>query len=635
MVNRTIIKLVTVTVLAMAVAIAGVVQIPAGGGTGTANKTGVFASGATSVVITHNLGVANVDSAVPYCTTGTTTKTTINPANITMSNITSTTVQLNFPAAAAAGNCALNLSGINGNPGSTGATGAAGVDGTPGAKWFVGSGAPSSGTGVNGDFYLNSVNGDVYGPKAAGAWPGSAASNIKGANGVGSAWYNGIGAPSAGLGVNGDFYLANNGDVYGPKNTTWGSVTQNLKGPTGTTGAAGSNGTNGTNGLDAAGCAITMAGSQRTITSAGSCSSGSGTHNISLVANVVCKDGSNNSSDVPWSESSGTVIISSFTGTCNIIGSGTGTIGSGSGDASTNTSTSVDSEVALFSGTGGKTFKRATGTGFAKLTSGVLSAASITASDIPSALSSTTSVNGTTIPNAVTLVQTSRTLTAGTGITGGGDLSADRTFALDTTYLNANYAPLGSDSSFTGIPTFNPTSSKGPIILTPWISAPSAPVAGTFGSDSTGQPAMYDGSAWHYSPTAATRLTGSGSLYLSSGYIVKGATPASKDLVLFDPVTGDSGRIQFKFPYAVTITKVTCNVKASTSATINLDKRAEGTPDTTGTSVLTSGLACITTGASTTTFSSASVAADTPVALTISAVSGTPDTLRVHVYYTY
>lgn len=45
------------------------------------------------------------------------------------------------------------------------------------------------------------------------------------------------------------------------------------------------------------------------------------------------------------------------------------------GDVSSNTSTSVDGEVALFSGTGGKTIKRATGTGIAKLTSGVLSTA--------------------------------------------------------------------------------------------------------------------------------------------------------------------------------------------------------------------------------------------------------------------
>jgi hypothetical protein len=45
------------------------------------------------------------------------------------------------------------------------------------------------------------------------------------------------------------------------------------------------------------------------------------------------------------------------------------------GDASTNTSTSVDSELALFSSTLGKTLKRATTTGILKGTSGVLSAA--------------------------------------------------------------------------------------------------------------------------------------------------------------------------------------------------------------------------------------------------------------------
>lgn len=46
--------------------------------------------------------------------------------------------------------------------------------------------------------------------------------------------------------------------------------------------------------------------------------------------------------------------------------------GGGTGDFSSNTSTSVDSEIVLFSGTGGKTGKRATGTGIAKITSGVL-----------------------------------------------------------------------------------------------------------------------------------------------------------------------------------------------------------------------------------------------------------------------
>lgn len=47
--------------------------------------------------------------------------------------------------------------------------------------------------------------------------------------------------------------------------------------------------------------------------------------------------------------------------------------GGGSGDVSSNTSVSVDSEVAIFSATTGKIIKRATGSGIAKLTSGVLS----------------------------------------------------------------------------------------------------------------------------------------------------------------------------------------------------------------------------------------------------------------------
>lgn len=46
----------------------------------------------------------------------------------------------------------------------------------------------------------------------------------------------------------------------------------------------------------------------------------------------------------------------------------------GAGDVASNTATSVVSEVALFADTTGKLIKRATGTGFAKLTSGVLSA---------------------------------------------------------------------------------------------------------------------------------------------------------------------------------------------------------------------------------------------------------------------
>lgn len=80
------------------------------------------------------------------------------------------------------------------------------------------------------------------------------------------------------------------------------------------------------------------------------------------------------------------------------------------GDASTNTATSVDSEVALFSGTGGKTLKRATGTGYAKLASGVLSAQS---TPIPSA-----DVNGGRTINAQTGTSYTFALSDGSGAGG-------------------------------------------------------------------------------------------------------------------------------------------------------------------------------------------------------------------------
>jgi len=70
-----------------------------------------------------------------------------------------------------------------GDPGTPGADGADGTDGADGSIWHIGSGVPSDGLGANTDFYLNSANGDVYGPKAAGVW-GSSSGNLKGATGA-------------------------------------------------------------------------------------------------------------------------------------------------------------------------------------------------------------------------------------------------------------------------------------------------------------------------------------------------------------------------------------------------------------------------------------------------------------------
>jgi hypothetical protein len=110
-----------------------------------------------------------------------------------------------------------------------------GATGTAGATWYSGLGAPSNGTGVNGDFYLRTDTSDVY-TKSAGSW--SIAVNIKGATGTnGATWYSGSGAPSNGTGANGDFYLRTDTyDVYTKSGGSW-SISVNIKGATGTAGA--------------------------------------------------------------------------------------------------------------------------------------------------------------------------------------------------------------------------------------------------------------------------------------------------------------------------------------------------------------------------------------------------------------
>lgn len=215
-----------------------------------------------------------------------------------------------------------NIKGQQGDPGVAGAAGPAGVAGQNGATWFSAAGAPSGGTGVNGDFYLNTTTGDVYkkisgtwtlvgnilgpvGPQGAsggsttprGIWASGTAytsatfdmvtyqgssflsvanstgqapcssnpciqANVNttywqtlsliggsGTNGVnGSTWFNAAGAPSGGTGINGDYYLnTSNGDVYQKVSGSW-TLIGNIKGATGATGATGSTGSNGTNG---------------------------------------------------------------------------------------------------------------------------------------------------------------------------------------------------------------------------------------------------------------------------------------------------------------------------------------------------------------------------------------------------
>ena len=57
---------------------------------------------------------------------------------------------------------ATGAAGANGSDGAAGADGADGEDGAAGSVWHSGTGAPSNGTGVVGDRYINTANGDHY-----------------------------------------------------------------------------------------------------------------------------------------------------------------------------------------------------------------------------------------------------------------------------------------------------------------------------------------------------------------------------------------------------------------------------------------------------------------------------------------
>jgi hypothetical protein len=112
--------------------------------------------------------------------------------------------------------------GPQGPQGEPGETGAAGTDG---ALWHNGSGAPADGTGINGDYYIDTTNHAYYGPKASGTWTGYGPYSLQGPQGV--------------QGETGE---------TGPTGATGAQGPQGATGPTGATGPAGADGVDGADG---------------------------------------------------------------------------------------------------------------------------------------------------------------------------------------------------------------------------------------------------------------------------------------------------------------------------------------------------------------------------------------------------
>ncbi len=153
------------------------------------------------------------------------------------------------------------------------------------------------------------------------------------------------------------------------------------------------------------------------------------------------------------------------------------------GDASTNTASSVDSEVALFSGTGGKTLKRATGSGVAVLTSGVLSTVTAPSGTIVGTSDSQTLTSKTltnpTVNNytegvvSIGTVTTSSTLDLTNGTLQTATLTASTacTFTMPTATAGKSFVLLLKQAASTGNGTATFTSVKWNNAGTPTVTA--------------------------------------------------------------------------------------------------------------------------------------------------------------------
>ena len=135
--------------------------------------------------------------------------------------------------------------GLAGVDGATGPTGDTGPTGPTGASMLSGAGAPSNGVGADGDFYFDSTNTAVYGPKAAGAWPGSGTSLIGPTGSTGPIGPTGDTGPAGVQGVQGIQGTPGTDGVTGSTGPTGDTGPTGPTGPTGDTGPTGSTGPTG------------------------------------------------------------------------------------------------------------------------------------------------------------------------------------------------------------------------------------------------------------------------------------------------------------------------------------------------------------------------------------------------------
>lgn len=132
----------------------------------------------------------------------------------------------------------------------------AGQPGAPGSKWLTGAGAPTNQSAVDGDWYLDSTAKSVY-TRVGGTW--GHVVDLEGPKGddgeagrAGSQWLSGEGAPGSGTGDDGDWYLdTTTSRAFQKQEGRW-VFRVDLRGVAGPAGLDGDKGDAGDDGLDGA-----------------------------------------------------------------------------------------------------------------------------------------------------------------------------------------------------------------------------------------------------------------------------------------------------------------------------------------------------------------------------------------------
>ena len=282
---------------------------------------------------------------------------------------------------------------------------------------YNGSGTPSSGLGINGDFYIDTTNNKIHGPKASGAWPA-------GVSLVGPAGATGATGPAGSTGATGATGAAGATGASGPVaiDYTWDTGTSAADPGSGKVRASIGTFTGSFNlyisETDRLG--NNLAGFIQSFDDSTSTTTKGVLELIDLttpanrtflwVSGTVVDNGTYDT--IPVTYKSGATSLSAVNiGMLFIPAGDKGSDGVGVGDV-VGPAASVDSELALFSSTTGKLLKRASMTGLVKAASGVASAATAGTDYMHPGTTSTITVGFAVTPNNIGTVSSGTTTPA-------------------------------------------------------------------------------------------------------------------------------------------------------------------------------------------------------------------------------